>query len=115
VLGIVSFALLFIWAITAIYFAFPEPFERTIDYFDADLNDLHRPGEALLLQLIQLHFGRFGGLGIRFLWVALGLLPTVLFVTGFVLWWTRVVRRRVAAAAAGDVASRAVNTAGERT
>jgi uncharacterized iron-regulated membrane protein len=101
VLGIVSFALMFVWAITAIYFAFPEPFERTIDYFDSDLNDLHRPGEAVLLQLIQLHFGRFGGLGIRFLWAALGLLPAVLFVTGFVLWWTRVVRRRVATAAVG--------------
>lgn len=94
VLGIVSFALLFIWAITAIYFAFPEPFERTIDYFDSDLQDLHRPGEALLLKLVKLHFGRFGGLGIRFLWAGLGLLPVVLFVTGFVLWWTRVVRRR---------------------
>jgi uncharacterized iron-regulated membrane protein len=98
VLGIASFALLFIWAITAIYFAFPEPFERTIDYFDEDLNDLHRPGEWVLLELIQLHFGRFGGLGVRFLWVALGLLPTVLFATGFVLWWTRVARRRLAAA-----------------
>jgi len=96
VLGVVSFALLFVWAITAFYFAFPEPFERTIDYFDDDLNDLERPGEFVLLGLIQLHFGRFGGLPVRFLWVALGLLPTVLFVTGFILWWTRVVRRRAA-------------------
>ena len=85
---------------TAIYFAFPEPFEGLIDYFDDDLNDLHRPGEWILLELIKLHFGRFGGLGVRFLWAALGLLPAVLFVTGFVLWWTRVVRRRAAAPAA---------------
>jgi uncharacterized iron-regulated membrane protein len=28
------------------------------------------------------------------LWFVLGLLPAALFVTGFVLWWTRVVRRR---------------------
>jgi uncharacterized iron-regulated membrane protein len=97
VFGVVSFGLLFIWAITAIYFAFPEPFERTIDFFDADPNDLHRPGEWILLELIQLHFGRFGGLGIRVLWVVLGLLPAALFVTGFVLWWTSVVRRRLAA------------------
>jgi uncharacterized iron-regulated membrane protein len=103
VLGIASFALLFVWAITAIYFAFPEPFERTIDYFDSDLTDLHRPGEALLLELIRLHFGRFGGLGIRILWAVLGLLPAVLFVTGFVLWWTRVVRRRTALRAADVV------------
>jgi len=89
VLGIWSLALLFVWAATAVYFAFPEPFERTIDFFDDDPNDTSRPGEAVLLAMIQLHFGRFGGLTIRFLWVALGLLPAVLFVTGFVLWWTR--------------------------
>jgi uncharacterized iron-regulated membrane protein len=92
-IGIWSFALLFVWAITAIYFAFPEPFEAAIDFFDDDVNDLERPGEGVLLALIQLHFGRFGGLPIRFLWAALGLLPAVLFVSGFIVWWTRVVRR----------------------
>jgi uncharacterized iron-regulated membrane protein len=98
VLGIVSFALLFVWAITAIYFAFPEPFEGTIDYFDEDPNDLVRPGEAVVLKLIELHFGRFGGLGVRSLYVVLGLLPAFLFATGVVLWWTRVVRRMRATA-----------------
>lgn len=97
VLGIWSFALLLVWALTAVYFAFPEPFEGTIDYFDADPSDLERPGEGALLTLIQLHFGRFGGLGVRVLWVVLGLVPAVLFATGFVLWWTRTRRRRVSA------------------
>lgn len=96
VLGIWSLALLFVWAATAVYFAFPEPFEQTIDFFDDDLNDTSRPGEGVLLGMIQLHFGRFGGLTIRFLWLVLGLVPAVLFVTGFVLWWTRT--RRAAAA-----------------
>lgn len=93
-LGVYTFALLLVWAATAVYFAFPDIAERSIDYFDVDKTDGHRPGEAALLGLIQLHFGRFGGLGIRVLWVLLGLLPAVLFVTGFVLWWVRVVRRR---------------------
>lgn len=97
VLGIWSFALLFVWGITAIYFAFPEPFEGTVDYFDDDLNDLERPGEFVIVELIKLHFGRFGGLWVRFLWVALGLVPAVSFVTGFVLWWTRASRRRAVA------------------
>jgi uncharacterized iron-regulated membrane protein len=92
VLGVASCVLLLIWALTAVYFAFPDLFERGIDYFDPDPDDLYRPGEAALLGLIKLHFGRFGGLGIRVLWVLLGLLPVVLFVTGFVLWWGRVVR-----------------------
>jgi len=102
-LGFWSFALLFVWAITAVYFAFPEPVEAAIDYFDRDLTDVVRPGESVLLWLIQLHFGRFGGLWVRSLWALLGLLPAVLFVTGFILWWTRVVRRRLAAAVAGPI------------
>jgi uncharacterized iron-regulated membrane protein len=35
-------------------------------------------------------------------WVALGLVPAVLFVTGCITWWVRVVRRRRADAAVAD-------------
>jgi uncharacterized iron-regulated membrane protein len=94
VIGIWSFALLFVWGITAVYFAFPQPFEGTIDFFDDNPNDLDRPGEPVVLELIKLHFGRYGGLWVRFLYLVLGLLPAVLFVTGFVLWWIRSVRRK---------------------
>jgi len=98
-IGIWVFALVLVWSITAIYFAFPEPVEAVFDYFDPDPTNSLRPGEPVLLALIQLHFGRFGGLWVRWLWVFLGLLPAVLFVTGFALWWTRVARRWLAAAA----------------
>ena len=95
-LGVWSFVMLLIWALTAVYFGFPEWWESGVDYFDADKTDAERPGEAVLLFLIKLHFGRFGPVWVRFVWFALGLLPVVLFVTGFVLWWTRVVRKRIA-------------------
>jgi uncharacterized iron-regulated membrane protein len=95
-LGVWSFVMLLIWALTAVYFGFPEWWENAVDYFDADKTDANRPGEAALLFLIKLHFGRFGPVWVRFLWAALGLLPVVLFVTGFVLWWTRVIRKRIA-------------------
>jgi uncharacterized iron-regulated membrane protein len=95
--GFWSFALLFIWAITAVYFAFPTYFEDLIDFFDDDPNDFDRPGEALLLQLVALHFGRFSAIELRFVWAVMGLMPVVLFVTGFTLWWRGVVRRRLAA------------------
>jgi uncharacterized iron-regulated membrane protein len=94
-LGVASCALLLVWALTAVYFAFPELFERSIDFFDADPDDLHRPGEAALLSLIRLHFGRFGGTGVRVSWVLLGLLPVALFITGIVLWWVRVLRPKL--------------------
>lgn len=93
-LGFWTFPLLAIWAVTAIYFAFPGPVEGLIDHLDPDPNDFVRPGEGMVLTLIAGHFGRFGALPIRFVWMALGLVPVALFVTGFLLWW----RRRSAAA-----------------
>jgi uncharacterized iron-regulated membrane protein len=42
--------------------------------------------------LHQLHFGQYGGNAVRGLYVVLGLMPAVLAVSGFVLWWKR--RRR---------------------
>jgi uncharacterized iron-regulated membrane protein len=100
-LGVWALALLLVWAVTGFYFAFPDPFEATIDFFDDDLTDGERGlGEAILQIVVKLHFGRFGGLTGRLTWVALGLLPTILFVTGFIMWWTRVVRGRLRAPAA---------------
>lgn len=93
-LGFWTFVLLFNWALTGVYMAFPEPFESLIDWLDPNLEDFERPGEDLVRALVAGHFGRFGGLGIRITWTVLGLVPAVLFVTGFILWWRRVVRPR---------------------
>ncbi|HXH23631.1 MAG TPA: PepSY-associated TM helix domain-containing protein, partial [Vicinamibacterales bacterium] len=40
------------------------------------------------------HVGNFGGPVIRAAWLIFGLAPPVLVVTGFLMWWTRVVRPR---------------------
>lgn len=93
VLGFWSLLLILVWGVTSLYFAFPAPFEFIIDTMDDDLNDFERP-EGWLLGLLKLHFGRFGGLAVRWSWVVLGLLPAVLFFTGFILWWRRVIKRR---------------------
>jgi uncharacterized iron-regulated membrane protein len=96
-LGIWVLALALIWAVTAVYFSFPDPFERTIDYFDADLTDDQRPGDELVRLFVNIHFGRSWGMTVKWIWVAVGLVPAVLFVTGGITWWVRVVRRRGAA------------------
>jgi uncharacterized iron-regulated membrane protein len=41
-------------------------------------------------------------MSVKYLWVVLGLVPAVLFVTGGITWWARVVRKRGAAAALAD-------------
>jgi uncharacterized iron-regulated membrane protein len=48
------------------------------------------PGDIFIRWLYWLHFGNFSGNGVKALWVALGLLPSLLFVTGTIMWWNRV-------------------------
>jgi uncharacterized iron-regulated membrane protein len=101
-LGFWTFALILLWAVTAIYLCFPDPFEWTIDYFDNDLTDGRRPGDWLVRLLVNLHFGRSWGMTVKLAWIVLGLVPAVLFVTGGITWWVRSVRRRNAGAAIPD-------------
>lgn len=89
-LGFWSLLLMFSWGLSGVYFAFPQPFESLIDFFDDDLNDFERP-ESWLLFLLKIHFGRFGGMWGRVTWIILGLLPAVMFITGFIIWWKRVI------------------------
>jgi uncharacterized iron-regulated membrane protein len=41
-----------------------------------------------------LHYGNFGGLPLKLLWVVLGLSPPLLFTTAAIMWWNRVLRRQ---------------------
>jgi len=93
-IGFWAFILMFCWGLSAVYFAFPEPFESFIDLLDDDMEDFERP-DSWLLFLVKIHFGRFGDLWGRLTWVMLGLLPAVMFITGFILWWQRVVRKEL--------------------
>jgi uncharacterized iron-regulated membrane protein len=93
-------SLVLVWAVTAIYFAFPGLFDAGFDLLDRDPADDTRPGEQVLDGLIKLHFGRMGGLAGRTTWIVLGLTPSVLVVTGVIAWWAR--RRRNFASAPQD-------------
>lgn len=46
-------------------------------------------GNAYLSWLTPVHFGEFGGMPTRILALLGGLMPLVLFVTGFIIWWPR--------------------------
>ena len=51
-------------------------------------------GDVIMAWVAPLHAGNFAGNGVRVAWFVLGLAPALLFVTGFTMWWTRVVRPR---------------------
>ena len=50
----------------------------------------HTGGDTFIRWLYYLHFGNFAGWKVKALWVALGFLPVLLFVTGTIMWWNRV-------------------------
>ena len=86
--GFYTLWLLAIWAVTAFYFAFPVVFDIVMDALDDDPEDFVRPGEALIIKAVDLHFGRYGGTPMRTAWTVLGLVPLFLAVSGVALWWT---------------------------
>jgi len=92
--GFWAFLLMLAWGITGVYFAWPLPFELLMDQLDDNLLDAERP-DSWLLFLIDLHFGRFRGtLWAALLWIPLGMLPAFLYLSGFVLWYRRLVKGR---------------------
>jgi uncharacterized iron-regulated membrane protein len=52
------------------------------------------PGDTVLSWMQPLHYGNFGGLPLKLLWVVLGLSPPLLFTTAAIMWWNRVLRRQ---------------------
>jgi len=92
-LGFWSLPILLLWGVTGVYFAFPEPFVAIVNYFEPlDLAIGARRGDEFIAWIVRMHFGRYGGMGVRITYVLLGLLPAALFVTGAIMWWKRVLR-----------------------
>jgi len=46
-------------------------------------------GARIQRDIFGLHFGTFAGDVSRVSWVLVGVAPTVLFVTGVLMWWNR--------------------------
>lgn len=101
-LGFWLFVLLILWGVSGVYLAFPLEFSAVLEFFFPTEDDYNERVDKITAWLANMHFGRFGGLGVRWTWIVLGLVPSVLFISGFILWWNSVVkpwRRRVLRAA----------------
>ena len=108
-LGFWGLLILFLWGLTGIYFGFPDAFIAAVDYFEPP-GELagQRRGDLFIAWLVRMHFGRYGGLGVRITYVIIGLLPAVMFVTGAIMWWNRVLRRWLAQTKTARARTRAV-------
>ena len=60
-----------------------------------DLLDRLPVGARLVNAMSPLHYGSFGGHWTRILWILLGPVPGVLSISGFLMWWNRVIVKRL--------------------
>jgi uncharacterized iron-regulated membrane protein len=107
-IGFWSFGFLVVFGISGMYLGNPQPFQDLADRIQpvTAANAGVRTVDQIIYWLAYLHFGRVNGIGIpcsgpglcdsttKFIWAAFGLAPAAMFLTGAVMWWNRVVRRR---------------------
>jgi uncharacterized iron-regulated membrane protein len=102
-----GFILLF--ALSGIYLSSPDLVQDLADRIEplTDANLRTRTVDQVIYWLAYLHFGRINGIGIpcrgpgfcdmatKLTWAVAGLAPAAMFATGAVMWWNRVVRRKL--------------------
>jgi uncharacterized iron-regulated membrane protein len=65
------------------------------DVLRVDMLDRLPIGARLVNAMSPLHYGSFGGHWTRILWIFMGLVPGVLFISGFLMWWNRVIAKKI--------------------
>jgi uncharacterized iron-regulated membrane protein len=111
-IGFWSFGFMLVFGLSGAYLGIPEPIEALADRLEPPTaaNAGLRLGDRVIYWLAYLHFGRINGIGIpcsgpglcdqvtKATWAIFGLAPAVMFVTGAIIWWYRVLRPRLASA-----------------
>ena len=107
-IGFWSLAFTVIFAVSGLYLAIPETFQDLADRIQppTPANAGFRIVDKIIYWTAYLHFGRINGIGIpchgpgvcdqttKFVWALFGIAPAAMFVTGAIMWWTRVLRPR---------------------
>jgi uncharacterized iron-regulated membrane protein len=107
-LGFWTFGIILLFAISGAYLGNPEKFQDLADRIEplTDANARTRLVDQVTYWLAYLHVGRINGIGIpcrgpgfcdmtmKLIWAVLGLAPAAMFVTGAMMWWNRVVRKK---------------------
>ncbi len=103
-LGFWCFAFILMWGITGLYLSFPQTFYDFFEYFEP--SEDYEPdtliSDQILFWLTYTHFGRFArrmpgctptcDSTLKAVWAVVAIVPPVLFVTGALMWWNRVLR-----------------------
>ncbi len=107
-LGFWTLGFIILFGLSGAYLGNPQPFMDLADRIQppTEANAGVRFVDQVIYWLAYLHFGRINGIGIpchgpglcdqatKFVWAVGGLAPAAMFVTGVVMWWNRVVRKK---------------------
>ena len=107
--GFWSPGFLLIFGVSGVYLAIPDWFQELADRLEPPTaaNAGLRITDRVIYWVAYLHFGRINGIGIpcsgpgfcdqatKAVWALFGLAPAAMFVTGAIMWWTRVLRPRL--------------------
>jgi hypothetical protein len=97
-----------LFGLSGAYLGNPEVFQNLADWIQPpnEANAGMRLVDQITYWLAYLHFGRINGIGIpchgpgicdqtvKLVWALAGLAPAAMFVTGAVMWWNRVGRKK---------------------
>jgi len=108
-IGFWTLGFIVLFGLSGAYLGNPQPFQDLADRLEPPTaaNAGNRIVDQVIYWLAYLHFGRINGIGIpcrgpglcdqatKLIWALAGLAPAVMFVTGTVMWWNRVVRKKI--------------------
>jgi len=80
------------WARLGDQYIFIDQYNATV--IRADLSRRLALANRIMLTMSPLHYGTFAGTITRWIWIVMGFVPGLLSITGFLMWWNRVVARR---------------------
>ena len=109
VLGFWTLGFILLFAVSGAYLGNPEMFQDLADRIEplTEANSRTRIVDQVIYWLAYLHFGRINGIGIpcrgpglcdqstKAVWAVFGLAPAGMVVTGAVMWWNRVIRKKL--------------------
>jgi len=107
--GFWTLGFILLFGVSGVYLSNPQPFQDLADRIQplTEANAGTRAVDQIIYWLAFLHFGRINGIGIpchgpgfcdsatKLTWAVFGLAPTAMFLTGVVMWWNRVVRKKL--------------------
>jgi uncharacterized iron-regulated membrane protein len=82
------------WGVSGFQLGFPRQMDSFVTWLNGDPENFQRP--AILQFFRTLHFARIGeGPLARWSWILVSFVPALLFVSGLIVWWRRVVMRKL--------------------